>query len=162
MPVILTTDEERDVWMRPLGNQIAPPGWRSTAIYHAPNGRRTMVTGTYYVMARRRKALTIRPRSNRLLATKESCPTWAAFLSYLLVALRHQANLARWPKPATLLPFACTEDVRAHSLRPLQAAHSSQHFRGSDPTVSWLPPVAEDLGGEQAFTTQCLMTLSPR
>ena len=43
-------------------------------------------------------------------------------------ALRRQANLARWPKQATLLPFACTEDVRAHSLRPLQAAHSSSIF----------------------------------
>jgi hypothetical protein len=74
MPGTLTTDEERDVWMRPLGNQIAPPGWHSTAIYHAPNGRRTMVTGTYYVVARRRKALTIRRRSNRLLATKKRPP----------------------------------------------------------------------------------------
>src|SRR6266478_4611655 len=54
--------------------------------------------------------------------------TWAAVLSYLLVALRHQANPARWPKRARLLPFACTEDVRAHSLRPLQAAHSSSIF----------------------------------
>src|SRR6266568_7794060 len=121
-----------------------------------------MVTGSCYVVARRLKALPIRPRSIRPLAKKESRLTWAAFLSYLLVALRHQANLARWPKPATLLPFACTEVLRAHSLPLLQALRSSQHFRGSDPTVSWLPPVAEDLGGEQAFTTQCLMTLSPR
>ena len=67
---------------------------------------------------------------------EEHVITRAAFLSYLLVVLRHQANLARWPKRARPLPFACTEDVRAHSLRPLQAAHSSQHFRGSDPTVS--------------------------
>src|SRR5882724_9506587 len=67
---------------------------------------------------------------------KREPPTWAAVLSYLLVALRHQANLARWPKPATPLPFACTEDARAHSLRLLQAVHSSQHFRGRHPTAS--------------------------
>src|SRR5258705_13011653 len=101
-------------------NQIALED-RSTAIYRAPNGRST-VTGTSYMRIG--------------VKLKREPPTWAAFLSYLLMALRHQANLARWPKPATLLPFACTEDVRAHSLRLLQAAHSSQHFRGIDPTAS--------------------------
>jgi hypothetical protein len=70
------------------------------------------------------------------LKQKREPPTRAAFLSYLLVAPRHQANLARWPEPATLLPFACTEDARADSLRPLQAVHNSQHFRGRYPTAS--------------------------
>src|SRR5450432_793077 len=60
---------------------------------------------------------------------KREPPTWAAVLSYLLVAFRHQANLARWPKPATLLPFACIEDVRADPLRLLQAVQFSAFSR---------------------------------
>jgi hypothetical protein len=42
-----------------------------------------MATGSCYVVARWRNA-------------QRERPTWAALLSYLLVALRHQANLARW------------------------------------------------------------------
>ena len=56
-----------------------------------------MVTSSCYVVARRLKATPrIRSRSNRLMAPKESRLKWAAFLSYLLMALRHQANPARW------------------------------------------------------------------
>ena len=145
MPGTLTTDEERDEWMRPLGNQIAPPGWRSTAIYHAPNGRRTMVTGTYYVVARRRKALTIRRRSNRLLATKKRPPYVGGLFVVSIGGTSPSNQSCSLAKASQAAPFACTEDVRAHSLRLLQAVRSSQHFRGRYPTALWLPPVAKDI-----------------
>jgi hypothetical protein len=64
-------------------NLIALEG-RSTAIYRAPNGWLSTVTGNCYVVARRRKA-------------QKRAAYVGGFLSYLLVALRHQANLARQP-----------------------------------------------------------------
>jgi hypothetical protein len=52
-----------------------------------------MVTGTCYVVARRLKATLRIHEVIGYWPAKESRLTWAAFLSYLLVALRHQANL---------------------------------------------------------------------
>jgi len=141
---LLTTYDEEHVmtYLRPLDADAEGADWREVArvVLHLDPAHETgrarrafdghlsrakwmteQGYGTFYVVARRRRA--------------QKPPTWAAVLSHLLVALHHQANLARWPKPTRLLPFACTEDVRVDSLRLLQAVHSSRHFRGR-----YMPP----------------------
>jgi hypothetical protein len=70
------------------------------------------------------------------------------------VALDHLANPALEPTQATPPPCVCIVGGPARQLHVRQAGRSYPHSLGNHQTASWHPPVHEDVGGKQFFTTE--------